>query len=152
MNRERDARIYTVNGITAFWIDALWTVPSSTYDEWRHWYGRVHKLCTWTCFERGQLLVIAPSAGGKQEYSGQPCLYVKGPNEHFAGRSDTNCRVFTRYDGYQEIPTARLVPIELCEPILNPEDRWEARIQLARVPKRTDVWTLAELGVIRHGH
>lgn len=148
MNTERDSRIYAVDGKTVFLIDALWAVPSTTYNDWRPWYGHVHKHLAWTCFEPGQLLVIAPSAGGRQEYSGQPCLFVKGPKDAPTGRYDYNCRVFTRYDGYQEIPTARLVPIELCEPILAVESRWTASIQLVAVPIRSDVWTLAEMGVV----
>jgi hypothetical protein len=98
--------------------EQLWVVPDSYYDDYRPWYGRVHKDVSYTCFEYGQLLVIGPtkSKTNTWDLTGKVCLYIGPCSGWRKVQFGTECIVFTSYGRETRVRTSRLVPIEVCEP------------------------------------
>jgi hypothetical protein len=97
----------------------LWTVPPEYYDEWRPWYGRVYQRATWTCYRRGQLLVIGPPMKTVKRRSvdrntGTPCLFIK-PVQQRRYQFGEYCAVFCNRGFEILIACERLVPIEVCD-------------------------------------
>jgi len=109
-------------GNVLFMHDARWTVPPDYYDVWRSWYGWIHRNTTWTCFERGELLVIGPARQGIQRLSGTLCLY-----DTLESRKRNRCAVFSQWGNEEVISTYRLVPVAICEPITMITDVWFAK-------------------------
>jgi hypothetical protein len=114
-----------INGNVLFMHDARWKVPSDYYDTWRTWYGWVHRNIAWTCFRRGDLLVIGPAKRGVQRLSGTPVLF-----RAIESYKKNLCIIYTQWGIEEVIPAYRLVPIELCEPITMLRNVWLARYPL----------------------
>ena len=116
-------------GNVLFVHDARWIVPPDYYDTWRSWYGWVHRNTTWTCFRRDDLLVIGPGRRGVQRLSGTLCLYLG-----LESRKKNRCLVHTQWGIEEPVPAYRLVPVQLCEPVMKLELVWTARYPLLEVP------------------
>lgn len=103
------------NGDVLHSLDVKWAVPSDYFDQYRTWYGRVHRDVSWTCFENGQTLVIGPACRGSQHLTGTPCLF----REACINRHGYYSWVMTRWGRDECVLTYRLAPIEVCTPIRN---------------------------------
>jgi len=116
------------NGNVLFVHDARWMVPPDYYDEWRSWYGWVHRNTTWTCLTRGELLVIGPAKKGEQRLSGTLCLY-----DAIESRKKSRCAVYSQWGIEEIVSVYRLVPVELCRPITDIRHVWLAKHRLLEV-------------------
>jgi hypothetical protein len=101
------------NGDVLHSLDVKWAVPSDYFDQYRTWYGRIHRDVSWTCFENEQTLVIGPACRGSQHLTGTPCLF----REACSNRNGYYSWVMSRWGRDECVMTYRLVPIEVCTPI-----------------------------------
>jgi len=122
---------YIVMTIVLHPHEQLWVVPDNYYDDYRPWYGRIHKNVSYTCFEYGQLLVIGPTASTTSTWqlTGKACLFIEPCSGWKKEQFGTYCRVFTPYNRETRVSTYRLAPIEVCE-VATPEGLFKQKHRL----------------------
>lgn len=107
-------------------FDYRWLVPTSYYELYRPWHGRVHRDIQWSCYVAGDPLVIGPEYRWRRivnEHShlaGTACVFIQ-PLSGWGRRAyGQYCQVLTQFGYEVRVSSNRLVPLELCEPVLGP--------------------------------
>jgi hypothetical protein len=117
----------SIDGRARHLADALWSVPDDYYDDYRSWYGHVHRNVSWTCFEYGDLLVVGPAVRGSQLLSGTPCLFKHPANGWARQAPGYYSWIMNRWGRDECVATYRLAPIHVCSKIDRIDSLWYAK-------------------------